>query len=91
MDTYQKREKAKIRRESIEAIGTFLRVGEASRILHIHENTLKRWGKLGRIKVYRIGPRRDRRFKAEDIAVFFTQQRKRYQAKRTEPPKKFPK
>jgi len=91
MDTYQKREKAKIRRESIEAIGTFLRVSEASHVLHIHENTLKRWGKLGIIKVYRIGPRRDRRFKEEDIAVLLTQLPKRYQAKQTEPPKKFPK
>lgn len=91
MDTYQKREQARIRRESIEAIGTFLSLSEASRVLHVHENTLKRWGKLGMIKVYRIGPRRDRRFKEEDIAVFFAEQLKRYQAKRTEPPKKFPK
>jgi excisionase family DNA binding protein len=81
MDTYQKREQARIRRESIEAIGTFLRPSEASRVLHVHENTLKRWGKLGMIKVYRIGPRRDRRFKEEDIAVFLAEQRKQYQAK----------
>ena len=73
MDTYQKIEQARIRRESIEAIGTFLRLSEASRVLHIHENTLIRWGKLGMIKVYRIGPRRDRRFKEEDIAVLLAE------------------
>ena len=91
MGTYQKREEARIRRESIEAIGTFLRLSEASSVLHVHENTLKRWGRLGVIKVYRIGPRRDRRFKEEDISVLRAEQPKRYQAKRTEPPKKFPK
>ena len=91
MGTYQKIEEARIRRESIEAIGTFLRLSEASSVLHVHENTLKRWGRLGVIKVYRIGPRRDRRFKEEDISVLRAEQPKRYQAKRTEPPKKFPK
>lgn len=45
-----------------------LTVREVSEILHIHGNTLRRWSDRGIIKAYRIGPRGDRRFKAEDIA-----------------------
>jgi excisionase family DNA binding protein len=45
-----------------------LTVREVSQLLHVHSNTLRRWTEQGIIKAYRIGPRGDRRFKAEDIA-----------------------
>jgi len=80
MNTYQKTEKAKTGTESIEAIGTLLTTSEASRLLHIHGNTLRRWGELGIIKVYRIGPRGDRRFKAEDLAAFLIEEAERLRA-----------
>ena len=40
---------------------------EAASILNIHVNTLRRWGDLGVLPVYRIGSRGDRRFKRSDI------------------------
>ena len=46
-----------------------LTVREVSQLLHVHGNTLRRWSDLGIVKSYRIGPRKDRRFRAEDIAV----------------------
>ena len=46
-----------------------LTITEASQILHVHKNTLRRWTEQGILKTYRIGNRRDRRFRAEDIAV----------------------
>ena len=45
-------------------------VGEASQILHIHPNTLRKWSDQGIIPSYRIGQRRDRRFAVEDLLTF---------------------
>ena len=55
---------------------TMLTVREVSRLLHVHSNTLRRWSDQGIIKAYRIGPRGDRRFKPEDIAVLLLQESK---------------
>jgi excisionase family DNA binding protein len=46
-----------------------LTITEASRLLHVHPNTLRRWSEEGKVRAYRIGPRGDRRFKREDIAM----------------------
>ena len=85
-----KREKAKTATESIEAAGSLLTISEASRLLHVHENTLRRWGELGIIKVYRIGPARQRRFKAADLGAFVVEETKRLRADTTKL-RKFPK
>ena len=45
-------------------------VGEASEILHVHPNTLRKWSDRGLIPSYRIGQRRDRRFVLEDLIDF---------------------
>ena len=47
---------------------------DVANILSVHINTVRRWGDTGIMKVYRIGPRRDRRFRLEDVAVFLTEQ-----------------
>jgi excisionase family DNA binding protein len=44
-----------------------LTIGQASRMLNIHPNTLRRWSDLGLIRAYRVGPRGDRRFKQNDV------------------------
>ena len=44
-----------------------LTIMEASRLLHVHPNTLRRWSDERLIRAYRIGHRGDRRFKLEDI------------------------
>ena len=51
-----------------------LSVHDVADILNIHINTVRRWGDSGIVKVYRIGPRRDRRFQLEDIAHLLTEQ-----------------
>jgi excisionase family DNA binding protein len=57
-------------------ISTMLTVREVSRLLHVHSNTLRRWSDQGVIKAYRIGPRGDRRFRPEDIAVLLLEEGK---------------
>ena len=54
---------------TIDQARAMLTVREVSKLLHVHGNTLRRWSDQGVIKAYRIGPRGDRRFRAEDIAV----------------------
>ena len=55
---------------------SMLTVSEVSQLLHVHCNTLRRWTEQGIIKAYRIGPRGDRRFRAEDIAVLLLDESK---------------
>jgi excisionase family DNA binding protein len=58
---------------SKEKTWTMLTVKEVAEILHIHNNTVRRWADQGLIKSYRIASRGDRRFKREDIAIFLAQ------------------
>ena len=51
-----------------------LRVGEAASFLHVHPNTLRKWSSVGLIPSYRLGHRRDRRFRLEDLASFLNQE-----------------
>ena len=51
-------------------LGSLLTVREVAQLLHIHNNTVRRWSDQGIIKAYRISSRGDRRFKREDIARF---------------------
>lgn len=44
-----------------------LPVSKAAKMLGVHSNTIRRWTNTGALPVYRIGPRRDRRFKKSDI------------------------
>ena len=46
---------------------TLLTMREACSILHVHSNTLRRWSDIGEVKAWRVGPRRDRRYRREDI------------------------
>lgn len=55
---------------------SMLTVREVSQLLHVHSNTLRRWSDQGILKAYRIGPRGDRRFRAEDIAVLLLRENK---------------
>jgi excisionase family DNA binding protein len=45
-----------------------LTISEVSQLLNVHSNTLRRWSDQGIIRVYRIGPRGDRRYWSDDIA-----------------------
>lgn len=50
-----------------------LTIGEASRILHCHPNTLRSWDNKGLLKAIRFGSRRDRRYKKGDIMKLLKQ------------------
>ncbi|MFZ2036059.1 MAG: helix-turn-helix domain-containing protein [Dehalococcoidales bacterium] len=50
-----------------------LTIGEVSKLLHVHPNTLRRWADKGVIKSYSISVRGDRRFIPEDIDKFLNQ------------------
>ena len=47
-----------------------LTTAEVAHLLHVHPNTVRQWSNTGLIQVYRVGPRRDRRFKREDVDSF---------------------
>jgi excisionase family DNA binding protein len=47
-----------------------LTAAEVARMLNVHINTVRTWSNIGILKSYRIGPRRDRRFKKEDVDRF---------------------
>ena len=54
-----------------EQISNMLTTGEVARLLNVHASTVRRWSNRRIIKAYRIGPRGERRFRRDDIAVFF--------------------
>ena len=47
-----------------------LTIGDVAKCLGVHPNTVRKWSDKGILKSYRIGPRRDRRFRREDIDDF---------------------
>lgn len=47
-----------------------LTVNEVAHLLHVHPNTIRLWSKLGTLKSYRIGKRRDYRFVLDDVETF---------------------
>lgn len=44
-----------------------LRLKEAAELLGVNPETLRRWDNDGRLKAIRIGKRKDRRYKLEDL------------------------
>ena len=44
-----------------------LKIRQVSQILGVHPDTLREWDNSGRLKAVRLGSRRDRRFRREDI------------------------
>jgi excisionase family DNA binding protein len=50
---------------------TMLTVAEAARLIHVHPNTIRRYGTNGELKSYRMGNKRgDRRFYESDVRAF---------------------
>ena len=48
-------------------IPQLLTISEASKLLSVHPNTLRNWDEKGILRSVRIGIRKTRRFKKEDI------------------------
>ena len=51
----------------IDNLPTLLRISEAAEVLNVIPLTLRNWDNQGKLKAIRIGSRRDRRYKREDI------------------------
>ena len=51
-----------------------LTASEVAHLLGVHINTVRRWTNKGILKAYRIGPRGDRRFQQQDVALFLVEQ-----------------
>ena len=47
-----------------------LRVGEVAKRIGVHIRTIQKWDKLGLLRPYRVGPRRERRYLETDINQF---------------------
>ncbi len=47
-----------------------LTISEVAVLLHVHPNTVRLWSNKGLLRTYRLGYRRDRRFRPEDIDTF---------------------
>lgn len=50
-----------------------LTTAQAAAVLGVHPNTIRNWSDAGMIPTYRIGPRRDRRFKRDDLNHFLSE------------------
>ncbi|MFQ6028107.1 MAG: helix-turn-helix domain-containing protein [Dehalococcoidia bacterium] len=64
-DQQKEREPARARHDT-----RLLTVGEVSRMLHVHANSVRRWTDEGLLPAYRIGRRGDRRFSEEAVENF---------------------
>ncbi len=49
---------------------TLLSTAQAARLLGVHPNTIRNWEDQNLLQAFRIGPRRDRRFRREDLERF---------------------
>lgn len=59
-----------------EKLPNLLTLKEACEILKVHPNTLRQWDKNGVLKAVRIGVKRIRRYKKEDIEKFISKKSK---------------
>ena len=53
-----------------EQMEPMLSLNEVASLLHIHQNTVRRWSDAGIIKAIQINQRGDRRFLKKDIELF---------------------
>ncbi len=51
-------------------LSEYLTLSEVSKLLKVHPNTLRNWDKNGTLKPIRIGERKLRRYKKEEVIKF---------------------
>jgi excisionase family DNA binding protein len=56
-----------------EHMSNMVTVREVARLLHVHLNTLRRMSNKGRVRVYRITSRGNRRYKRQEIVQFMAE------------------
>ncbi|MCL2869302.1 helix-turn-helix domain-containing protein [Candidatus Saccharibacteria bacterium] len=55
---------------SIDNLPEYLTMTEVSKLLNVHQNTLRNWDASGELKAVRMGVKRIRRYKKADILAF---------------------
>ena len=60
---------SQILQKKLEELPELLSIGQVSEIFKIHADTLRNWEKSGKLTPLRVGPRKDRRYRKEDIQV----------------------
>jgi len=50
---------------------TLLSADEVAAIFEVHPNTIRRWIEEGKLVAEKIGPKGDRKFRREDVAVYY--------------------
>ena len=55
---------------NMKEISEYLTLKQVSELLKVHPNTLRNWDKNGNLKPIRIGERKIRRYKKEDVIKF---------------------
>jgi excisionase family DNA binding protein len=58
---------------SNDGLSEYLTLSEVSKLLKVHPNTLRNWDKNGTLKPIRLGERKIRRYKKEDVIKFLEQ------------------
>jgi len=51
----------------LDKLPLLLNIRQVSKILGVHPDTLRHWDNIGKLKAIRLGSRRDRRWRKEDI------------------------
>ena len=46
---------------------SLLTIREVVRLLHVRPNTARRWSDADKLRAYRVGNRRDRRFREQEV------------------------
>ena len=55
---------------NMKEISEYLTLKQVSELIKVHPNTLRNWDKNGTLKPIRIGERKIRRYKKEDVIKF---------------------
>lgn len=50
-----------------------LTTAQAASLLNVHPNTVRNWADAALLPSYRVGPRRDRRFRRADVESLLTE------------------
>lgn len=53
-----------------------LTIKQAAEVLNVHVETLRRWGKRGKLKAIRVNERGDRRYDPNDLEVILRNKKK---------------
>lgn len=59
------------------ALPELLTLKQAAQLLQVHPNSLRAWDRKGILKAVRIGVRKDRRYRKEDIIKLVNSSRKK--------------